>query len=87
MPATALLPAEFWTRERLRDYLGLTDRAIYHLTHTHQIGFIKVGKELRFDPAEVAAYLERQTSRPTPASPEPPPRKRGRPRKTIESFR
>lgn len=43
----------------LAEHLGVEVRHIRRLTHERRIPFIKWGHLVRFDPTEVAAWLER----------------------------
>jgi excisionase family DNA binding protein len=54
---------ELWNIDRLAEYLGASKSFVYRLTREHRIGFLKVGKELRFRPEDGAAYLEPSRSR------------------------
>jgi excisionase family DNA binding protein len=68
---------ELWDIDRLVAYLGTSKHLVYRLTHEHRIRFLRVGKELRFRPEDVATWLESQAVDVTPASPKV---RRGRPR-------
>jgi len=68
---------ELWDIDRLVAYLGTSKHLVYRLTHEHRIGFLRVGKELRFRPEDVAAWLEAQAVDATPVAPAV---RRGRPR-------
>lgn len=68
---------ELWDVDRLVAYLGTSKHLVYRLTHEHRIRFLRVGKELRFRPEDVAAWLEAQVVDATPATPIV---RRGRPR-------
>ena len=75
---------ELWNIDRLAAYLGASKSFVYRLTREHRIRFLKVGKELRFRPEDVAAYLEAES---VPAAlsargsaSEPVRPRRGRPR-------
>ena len=59
------------TPKTLAAYLGLAEQTIYN---RHSMGgdlppAIKLGRVLRFRPADVEAWLERQVSSPTPQAP------------------
>lgn len=71
MSAPNELP-ELWNIDHLAEYLGVSKQSVYKLTAAHRIRFLRVGKELRFRPADVAAYLEAQVVEIRP--------RRGRPR-------
>jgi excisionase family DNA binding protein len=66
----AVVLSELWDTERLAGYLGVNKHYVYRLTCEHRIGFVRVGKGLRFRPVDVAAWLESQTVAPasTPGS-------------------
>jgi len=51
---------ELWDIDRLVAYLGTSKHLVYRLTHERRIRFLRVGKELRFRPEDVAAWLESQ---------------------------
>jgi len=68
---------ELWDINRLVAYLGTSKHLVYRLTHERRIRFLRVGKELRFRPEDVVAWLESQVVDVTPAAPAV---RRGRPR-------
>jgi len=51
---------ELWDIDRLVAYLGTSKHLVYRLTHERRIRFLRVGKELRFRPEDIAAWLESQ---------------------------
>src|SRR5699024_2078178 len=55
--ATPFIPRELWTAPQLADYLGKPIKYVYRLTHERRIDHYVIGKELRFDPEHVAAFL------------------------------
>jgi len=59
---------ELWDVDRLVAYLGTSKHLVYRLTHERRIRFLRVGKELRFRPEDVAAWLESQAVDTTPAA-------------------
>jgi excisionase family DNA binding protein len=76
--------SELWNIDRLAAYLGASKSFVYRLTREHRTRFLKVGRELRFRPEDVAAYLEAES---VPAglsvggsTTEPARPRRGRPR-------
>jgi excisionase family DNA binding protein len=76
MDQAAELP-ELWDIDRLAAYLGVGRRFVYRLTEERRIRFFRVGGKLRFDPADVADYLARESQEVTS---EPDRRRRsGRP--------
>jgi excisionase family DNA binding protein len=68
---------ELWDIDRLVEYLGTSKHLVYRLTHERRIRFLRVGKELRFRPEDVAAWLESQVVDATPVASTV---RRGRPR-------
>lgn len=46
--------------EQLADWLGVTDRFIRRLVAERRIPFLKIGKFIRFDPAEIEPWLDSQ---------------------------
>ncbi|MCP3860353.1 MAG: helix-turn-helix domain-containing protein [Phycisphaeraceae bacterium] len=46
--------------EQLADWLGLTDRFIRRLVAERRIPFLKIGKFIRFDPAEIEPWFDSQ---------------------------
>jgi excisionase family DNA binding protein len=73
-------PSELWDREKLAAYLGTGDRFIYRITSERRIRYQKIGGELRFDPADIAAFLKREKAKNDPDPPVPPSPRAGRPR-------
>ncbi|WP_408905444.1 helix-turn-helix domain-containing protein [Microbacterium mcarthurae (nom. nud.)] len=45
------------------DALGITERQIRHLVSTRAVTYVKVGRLVRFRPADLEAYLEANTRR------------------------
>lgn len=62
-----LPPEELWSVEQLAEYLGTGKRFVYRLTSEGRIRFNRIGKSLRFDPADVAEFLEREKCGPPSA--------------------
>ncbi len=71
---------ELWNIDRLAAYLGAPKAFVFRLTREHRIRFLKVGKELRFRPEDVAAYLEAESVPAVASAAEPVRPRRGRPR-------
>lgn len=71
---------ELWTVDQLAARLGVTRNTIYGLTRSHRIRYVRVGKTVRFRPADVAAWLEAETVPATGPEPPVPKVRRGRPR-------
>jgi|JI10StandDraft_1071094.scaffolds.fasta_scaffold3900358_1 excisionase family DNA binding protein len=74
-------PSELWDIDEVADYFGTGKRFIYRLTSEHRIRYMKIGRALRFDPADVAAFLEREKAQNDPAPASPPAPRAGRPRR------
>jgi excisionase family DNA binding protein len=51
----------------LAEHLGVTERHVRRLVFERRIPFIKVGRLVRFDPAEIAAWIDRSRT-PTTSS-------------------
>ncbi len=47
-----------YTIDQVAARLNASVRTIYRLTADRRIGFFKVGRELRFSDADIAAYLD-----------------------------
>jgi len=62
-------PTELWDVDRLAEFLGKTPRFVYRLTSEKRIRFVKLGRDIRFDPSDVADYVERLKTGADPASP------------------
>jgi len=48
------------TIEQLADHLGSTPRHVRRLVAERRVPYLKVGRFVRFDPAEIAAWLDDQ---------------------------
>lgn len=46
--------------EQLADWLGVTDRFIRRLVAERRVPFLKIGRFIRFDPAEIEHWLDSQ---------------------------
>ncbi len=73
-------PPELWDIDRVCAYLGCSKHLVYRLTREHRIRFVRVGKELRFRSADVAAWLEAESVPAGAAESERTRARRGRPR-------
>ncbi|MDA8062016.1 MAG: helix-turn-helix domain-containing protein [Actinomycetota bacterium] len=62
-----------------------TVNTIYGLTRSHRIRFVRVGKELRFRPDDLAAWLESEVVEVT--GPEPPSQRVRRGRRRARDLR
>ncbi len=71
---------ELWNIDRLVEYLGGSKSFVYRLTRERRIRFVKIGKELRFRPEDVAAYLDAESVSVALPTPEAVRARRGRPR-------
>jgi excisionase family DNA binding protein len=49
---------ELWDIDRLAGYLSVSKHFVDRLTREHRIRFVRVGKEVRFRPEDVPAWLE-----------------------------
>lgn len=87
--STPFIPRELWTAPQLADYLGKPIKFVYRLTHERRIDHYVIGKELRFDPKHVAAFLgeAHYEAEDDPEQPEPNRPRRGRPRNTHDVGR
>jgi len=56
-PATSSLPAAKKTRHEIATHTALSLRYIDELTHNGTLPYFKIGKSIRYDPAEVEAAL------------------------------
>jgi excisionase family DNA binding protein len=72
--------AELWGVDDLAAHLGVTRHFVYRLTKQRRIRFVRVGKTVRFRPADVEAWLEAEAVPATGLSPVAPRVRRGRPR-------
>ncbi|WP_114906617.1 excisionase family DNA-binding protein [Ornithinimicrobium murale] len=76
------LPPRLWTVDELADYLSVPKGYVYKLTSARRIGFLKLGKELRFTDKHIETYLDAIAG--TNSAAAAPPlavRRSGRPRK------
>jgi excisionase family DNA binding protein len=71
---------ELWGIDRVCAYLDCSKHLVYRLTRERRIRFVRVGKELRFRPDDVAAWLDAQSVPTNAAKPRPRRPRRGRPR-------
>ena len=74
--------SERWDIDQVCGYLQCSKHLVYRLTRERRIGFVRVGKELRFRPDDVAAWVKVQSVSTSEAKPEPP---RPRPWPTPQS--
>jgi excisionase family DNA binding protein len=79
-PGTGDSLPELWDIDRVCAYLACTRHLVYRLTRERRISFVRVGKELRFRAADVAAWLEVESVPTQSAQPKPARPRRGRPR-------
>ena len=52
--------APLWDTATLAERLGVTERFVRRLVDERRIPFLRIGKFIRFDPADVAAWIEQQ---------------------------
>lgn len=57
MATTSTLP-QLLTIDQLAEQLGITVRHVRRLIAERRIPYLKVGKLVRFDPAEIATWLD-----------------------------
>jgi excisionase family DNA binding protein len=57
-PATALEPLLIGYREAAR-LLGVSDRTIFSLAKQGQIPAVRIGRAVRFDPADLRTWIEK----------------------------
>ncbi|MHB1547952.1 MAG: excisionase family DNA-binding protein [Acidimicrobiales bacterium] len=78
--AESLAPPELWDEDRLAAYLGVGLRFVRRLCEEERIRFILIARHRRFDPADVAAYIEAEKRGATTANVDAPAKRRpGRP--------
>lgn len=58
MPDLDEIP-QLMTIDQLTERLGITKRHARRLVAERRVPYLKVGKLMRFDPAEIAAWLDR----------------------------
>lgn len=76
------LPPKLWTVSELAEYFSVPRSYVYKLTSSRRIGFLKLGKELRFTDQHIRTYLDAIAgTNPTAAAPPVIHRRSGRPRK------
>lgn len=51
---------DLWDPDRLAEHLGVSARFVRRLVEERRLPYLKVGKFVRFDPAEVDDWLEQQ---------------------------
>ena len=57
MANTSTLP-QLLTIDQLAEQLGITVRHVHRLIAERRVPYLKVGKLVRFDPAEIAGWLD-----------------------------
>jgi excisionase family DNA binding protein len=50
---------ELMTMDQLAERLGVTHRRVRRLVDERRVPFLRVGRFIRFDPAEISAWLDR----------------------------
>lgn len=65
-PRTTPPLAQLMTIAEVADALGVDVRHVRRLVHERRIPFIKWGHLLRFDPSDIAAWIDACRRRPTP---------------------
>jgi excisionase family DNA binding protein len=71
---------ELWDIDRLAGYLSVSKHFVYRLTRERRIRFVRVGKEVRFRPEDVTAWLEAESIPAAGSHPLVGRPRRGRPR-------
>ena len=61
--AIALEP--LWSAEQARTYLNISPRSLWSRTRRGEIPCIRIGRCVRYDPADLRAYVERLKRRET----------------------
>jgi len=56
-------PAPFFCVKEASAFSGLSLAELYHLARTEQLPFFYEGRQLRFRPEDVRAFLEREKTR------------------------
>ena len=60
---TSDMPDTHWlTVEQVCEYVQLSKKAVYDLTHRQKIPFTKIGRRLRFNRREIDAWLMENTT-------------------------
>jgi excisionase family DNA binding protein len=58
MPGPAALP-QLLTIDQLAERLGVTRRHVRRLVTERRVPFLRVGRFIRFDPADISVWLDR----------------------------
>jgi excisionase family DNA binding protein len=51
-----------WTATQVADLLNVRASQVYRLVQGRQIPFIRIGRQLRFDPSAIQEWLEARTT-------------------------
>ena len=54
------LPSKLWTIDEVSKYLRVKSSVIRYWIKTRSIPFIQIGREYRFDPSDIRAWLEKK---------------------------
>jgi excisionase family DNA binding protein len=65
MPGPDVVP-KLLTMDELAERLAVTQRHVRRLVAEKRVPYLKVGRLIRFDPAQIAAWLERSRVNPLP---------------------
>jgi excisionase family DNA binding protein len=58
-PATTAIPGQLFTIKQVSELLQLSSRTIYSLTAAGDLPAVRIGRSVRYRPADLAAYVER----------------------------
>lgn len=58
------LPEQLWTPEQAGAFLQKSRRAVKEMAYRREIPSIKLGREYRFDPKELAEWLDQKRRKP-----------------------
>ena len=58
--SAGILRADLYSVNDLASHLGISRWTVYRLVRSGEIRAVKVGERIRFRPADVEAYLERE---------------------------
>lgn len=69
---------QFLTTEEVMDYLQINLRTVYRLIRAGRIPAVRIGRQWRFQKADIDTWLERNRSRGRSSTPKAPPDRRAR---------
>ena len=50
-------PVDLWDIEQLSNHLAVSERYVRRMVYERKVPYLKVGKYVRFDPAEITDWL------------------------------